>query len=177
LGGTILNSVELIGIFTLILGITVEVATGADLGHYIISVGSCLIAIGNLPEFPIRLSRRVGIRHMQSTVARRVKVGVVVFRISPMTDPPPCRCKGYWIVGGRKVHDGETLTMNIGIYTNVVPRVAIYGDPQYDPNYPCDNNSIWKVETEGDVSYDREKGELTVRGDGAVIAHWMLDLK
>lgn len=94
----------------------------------------------------------------------------VTFKIPPITDPPACRCKGYWMVEGRKVHDGETLTMNVGTHTNVVPHIAAYGDPQYDPNYPCNNNFIWKVETDGDVSYDLEKGELTVRGDGAVIA-------
>jgi len=41
-------AVELTGIFILILGIAVEIATGAELGHYIISVGSCLIAIGSV---------------------------------------------------------------------------------------------------------------------------------
>jgi len=95
----------------------------------------------------------------------------ITFKIPPLTDPPACRCKGYWMVEGRKVHDGETLTMNIGIHTNVVPRIATYEDPQYDPSYPCNNNFIWKVETDGDVSYDLEKSELTVRGDGAVIAY------
>jgi FtsH-binding integral membrane protein len=41
-------AVELAGIFILIIGIAVEISTGAELGHYIISIGSCLIAIGGI---------------------------------------------------------------------------------------------------------------------------------
>ena len=41
-------AIELAGIFILIIGIAVEISTGAELGHYIISVGSCLIAVGSV---------------------------------------------------------------------------------------------------------------------------------
>jgi len=39
---------ELTGIFILIIGIAVEISTGAELGHIIISFGSCLIALGSI---------------------------------------------------------------------------------------------------------------------------------
>jgi hypothetical protein len=41
-------AIELAGVFILIIGIAVEISTGAELGHYIISIGSCLIAIGSV---------------------------------------------------------------------------------------------------------------------------------
>ena len=41
-------AVELIGILLIIAGIVVEVATGAGLGHIIISVGSALVAAGSV---------------------------------------------------------------------------------------------------------------------------------
>jgi hypothetical protein len=41
-------SIELAGIFILIIGIAVEISTRAELGHYIMSIGSCLIAVGSI---------------------------------------------------------------------------------------------------------------------------------
>jgi len=41
-------SVELTGIFILIVGIAVEISTGAEIGHLIISIGSALIAAGSI---------------------------------------------------------------------------------------------------------------------------------
>jgi hypothetical protein len=41
-------AIELAGIFILIIGIAVEISTRAELGHYIMSVGSCLIAVGSV---------------------------------------------------------------------------------------------------------------------------------
>jgi hypothetical protein len=41
-------TVELTGVLILILGIAVEITTKADLGHYLISIGSCLIAVGSI---------------------------------------------------------------------------------------------------------------------------------
>ena len=41
-------AVELTGIFILILGIAVEISTGADYGHVIISFGSAIIAVGSI---------------------------------------------------------------------------------------------------------------------------------
>ncbi len=41
-------AVELSGILILILGVTVELTTSADLGHTLISTGSILIAAGSL---------------------------------------------------------------------------------------------------------------------------------
>jgi len=41
-------AIELTGIFILILGIAVEITTGADVGHTIISFGSAIIAVGSI---------------------------------------------------------------------------------------------------------------------------------
>jgi hypothetical protein len=41
-------AVELTGIFILILGIAVEISTGGDIGHVIISFGSAIIAVGSI---------------------------------------------------------------------------------------------------------------------------------
>jgi len=41
-------SIELAGIFMLVVGIAVELSTGADFGHVIISIGSCVIALGSV---------------------------------------------------------------------------------------------------------------------------------
>lgn len=41
-------AVELTGIFILILGIAVEISTGADVGHVIISLGSAIVAVGSI---------------------------------------------------------------------------------------------------------------------------------
>jgi FtsH-binding integral membrane protein len=41
-------SIELAGIFILIIGIAVEISTGADIGHVLISVGSAVIACGSI---------------------------------------------------------------------------------------------------------------------------------
>jgi hypothetical protein len=41
-------AIELTGIFILILGIAVEITTGADYGHVIITFGSAIIAVGSL---------------------------------------------------------------------------------------------------------------------------------
>lgn len=41
-------AIELAGIFILIIGIAVEISTGAEVGNYIISIGSTLMAVGSL---------------------------------------------------------------------------------------------------------------------------------
>ncbi len=41
-------AVELAGIFILIIGIATEIATGADIGYIIMSLGSTVIAVGSL---------------------------------------------------------------------------------------------------------------------------------
>jgi hypothetical protein len=41
-------AVELTGIFILILGIAVEISTGGEIGHILISVGSSVIAAGSI---------------------------------------------------------------------------------------------------------------------------------
>ena len=41
-------SVELCGVFFIIIGIAIELSTGADLGYMLISLGSCLVALGSL---------------------------------------------------------------------------------------------------------------------------------
>lgn len=41
-------SIELVGIFFLLIGIAVEICTGAEIGHYIMSIGSLLIAVGSI---------------------------------------------------------------------------------------------------------------------------------
>jgi len=41
-------SIELAGIFILIIGVTVEIVTQADIGHNIISIGSVLISVGSI---------------------------------------------------------------------------------------------------------------------------------
>jgi hypothetical protein len=41
-------AIELTGIFILILGIAVEITTGRDIGHILISAGSTIIAVGSL---------------------------------------------------------------------------------------------------------------------------------
>jgi hypothetical protein len=41
-------AIELTGIFILILGIAVEITTGADYGHLIITLGSAIISIGSI---------------------------------------------------------------------------------------------------------------------------------
>jgi hypothetical protein len=41
-------AIELTGIFILILGIAVEIATGGDIGHIFISAGSTIMAVGSL---------------------------------------------------------------------------------------------------------------------------------
>jgi hypothetical protein len=41
-------AIELTGIFILILGIAVEITTGADYGHVIITFGSIIISLGSI---------------------------------------------------------------------------------------------------------------------------------
>ena len=41
-------SLEFTGIFVLILGIATEIATQADIGYVMISIGSTLIAVGSI---------------------------------------------------------------------------------------------------------------------------------
>jgi hypothetical protein len=41
-------SIELAGIFILIIGIAVEISTGGEIGHILISVGSSVIAAGSI---------------------------------------------------------------------------------------------------------------------------------
>jgi hypothetical protein len=41
-------SIELAGIFVLLIGIAVEISTGGDIGHILISVGSAVIAVGSV---------------------------------------------------------------------------------------------------------------------------------
>jgi FtsH-binding integral membrane protein len=41
-------SIELAGIFVLLIGIAVEISMGAGVGHILISVGSAVIAVGNV---------------------------------------------------------------------------------------------------------------------------------
>jgi len=41
-------SIELAGIFILIIGVAVEIVTQADIGHNIISIGSVLISVGSI---------------------------------------------------------------------------------------------------------------------------------
>jgi hypothetical protein len=40
-------SIELAGIFTVIIGVAVELSTGAELGHNVISLGSAIVALGS----------------------------------------------------------------------------------------------------------------------------------
>ena len=41
-------AMELTGIFILVIGVTVELITQADLGHFLISTGSTIIAAGSV---------------------------------------------------------------------------------------------------------------------------------
>jgi len=41
-------TVEFLGILIIILGIAIELSTKADIGHFLISAGSALVALGSL---------------------------------------------------------------------------------------------------------------------------------
>lgn len=53
-------AVELTGIFILIVGIAVELSTGAEIGHLIMSVGSALIAAGSVLWTKIFRKKKTG---------------------------------------------------------------------------------------------------------------------
>lgn len=42
------TAIELSGVFIVAIGIATELSTGADFGHYIISVGSVVISTGSI---------------------------------------------------------------------------------------------------------------------------------
>jgi hypothetical protein len=48
LGYSIAVAIELAGIFTVIIGVAVEIATGAELGNSIITLGSTIVALGSV---------------------------------------------------------------------------------------------------------------------------------
>jgi hypothetical protein len=58
LGYSIAVAIELAGIFVTLVGIAVELSTGAELGHNVISLGSAIVALGSVIWAKIYRPRR-----------------------------------------------------------------------------------------------------------------------
>jgi len=58
LGYSIAVAIELAGIFVTLIGVAVELSTGGDIGHTIITAGSTIVALGSVIFAKIYRPRR-----------------------------------------------------------------------------------------------------------------------